>query len=86
MVIIYINFVDIEYIMLHAKFQDHRAISSSSRRIFLKVFSFYHIWAYWPSWYLGHVAWTYDIDFLSPLLKKTLHEVFVCTRPWAKVK
>ena len=27
-VIIYINFVEIEYIMHHAKFHDHRTISS----------------------------------------------------------
>ena len=27
-VIIYINFVELEYIMLHAKFHDHRTISS----------------------------------------------------------
>ena len=72
MVIIYISFVEIEYIMLHAKFQDHRAISSSSRRIFLKVFSFYHIWAYWPSWSCG-LDICYRLSF--PLLKKTLHEI-----------
>ena len=28
-VIIYINFVELEYIMLHAKFNDHRTINSS---------------------------------------------------------
>ena len=28
MVIIYIPFVDLEYILLHAKFHDHRTISS----------------------------------------------------------
>ena len=28
MVIIYINFVELEYILLHAKFHDHRTISS----------------------------------------------------------
>ena len=27
-VIIYINFVELEYIMLHVKFHDHRTISS----------------------------------------------------------
>ena len=27
-VIIYINFVELEYILLHAKFHDHRTISS----------------------------------------------------------
>ena len=29
MVIFYINFVELEYIMLHAKFHDHRTISSA---------------------------------------------------------
>ena len=28
MVIIYINFVELQYILLHAKFHDHRPISS----------------------------------------------------------
>ena len=28
MVIIYINFVELEYILLHAKFHDHRTFSS----------------------------------------------------------
>ena len=40
MVIIHINFVDLEYIILHAKFHDHRTISSVGE-VFLR---FYHIW------------------------------------------
>ena len=34
--IIYINFVELENIILHAKFHDHMTISS--------------VWAWWPSW------------------------------------
>ena len=41
MVIIYINFVELEYILLHAKFHDQRTISSVED--FLKV-------SWRPSW------------------------------------
>ena len=45
MVIIYVNFVELEYIMLHAKFHYHRTISSVG-----KYFEgFYHIWEWQPS-------------------------------------
>ena len=41
--IIYINFVELESPMLHAKFQDHRTSGSGKE-------DFYHIWAWRPSW------------------------------------
>ena len=50
MVIIYINFVELESQMLHAKFQDHRT-SGFGGEYFLTGFD--HIWA-WG--HLGHVA------------------------------
>ena len=45
MVIVYINFVELEALMLHAKFQDHRT-SGSGEEDFK---SFYYIQAWWPS-------------------------------------
>ena len=44
-VIIYINFVELESPMLHAKFQDIGLL------VLEKIFKgFYYIWAWWPSW------------------------------------
>ena len=67
-VIIYINFVELESPMLRANFQDHRT-SGSEKKIFK---SFYHIWAWWPSWScdLYHLY-----NFLSHFLGK-LHIKF----------
>ena len=44
-VIIYINFVELDSPMLHAKFQDRRASVSGEERFFK---GFYHIWAWRP--------------------------------------
>ena len=46
----YINFVELEAIMLHAKFQDHRISGSGD---FLKVFTIY-----WHGGHLGDVTCT----------------------------
>ena len=69
MVIIYINFVQLESPMLCAKFQDHRT-SGSEKKIFK---SFYHIWAWWPSWScdLYHL---YKLSF--PLPRETPHKIW----------
>ena len=56
-VIIYINFVELESPMLHAKFQDHR---TWFWRRFLKVFTIYGHGSH-----LGHVTCTIYINFLS---------------------
>ena len=65
-VLIYINFVKLEYTMLHAKFHDHRTISSFRKR-FLKVFTIYG-----GGGCLGHVTWTIYINFLSPFPRSLL--------------
>ena len=44
-VIIYINFVELESPMLHAKFQYHKTTGSGEDFVDL-----YHIWAWQPSW------------------------------------
>ena len=44
-VIIYINFAELEYILFHAMFHDHRTISSVGE----DFEGFYHKWAWWPS-------------------------------------
>ena len=59
-VIININFVELEYIMLHAKFQDHYDYKFC-RKIFLKVSTIYG-----HGGHLSHVTWTIYIKFLSP--------------------
>ena len=63
----YINFVELESLMLHAKFQDHR--TPGSRQV-----GFYHIWAWWPSW-------SCDLDHLYkhlfPLPKAAPHEIWL---------
>ena len=59
---IYINFVDLHCLMLHAKFQNHRPSGSEEER-FLKVFAIYsHVG------HLGHVTFTFYINFHSLLL------------------
>ena len=68
MVIIYINLVELESPMLHAKFQDHRTYGSGER--FLKVFTIYGHGSH-----LGHVAWTIYINFRSPFPRR-LHMKF----------
>ena len=45
-VITYINFVELESPMLHAKFQDHKT-SGYGEEDFK---GFHHLWAWWPSW------------------------------------
>ena len=57
-VIIYINFVELEYILLHAKFHDHRTISSVGED--LRVFTINE-----HGGHLGHVTCTIYINFLS---------------------
>ena len=59
-VIIYINFVELENILLHAKFHDHRTISSVGVDLFLKLFTINE-----HGGYLGHVTCTYYIKVLS---------------------
>ena len=55
-VIIYLNFVELESLMLHAKFKDHRTSSSGGEG--LK--GFHYIWAWPPSW-------SCDLDRLNKL-------------------
>ena len=55
----YINFVEPESPMLHAKFQDHR--TSSSIEEFLKVFI-----KYGHGGHLCHVTWSININFGPP--------------------
>ena len=56
-VIIYIHIVDLESLMLHAKFQDPRPLGS------LKVFTIYG-----HGGHLGHVTWIIHIYIGSPFL------------------
>ena len=68
-VIIYINFVELESPMLRAKFPDHRTSGSEKTEIFK---SFYHIWAWWPSWSCD----LYNLFKLSfPLPRETPHKI-----------
>ena len=57
-VMIYINFVELHCLMLHAKFQNHRP-SGSEEEDFLKVFAIYS-----PGGHLGQVTWTIYTNFL----------------------
>ena len=50
--------------MLHAKFQDHRT-SGSGEEYFVKDFTIY-----WHGSYLGHVTWTFYINFRSPFPRR----------------
>ena len=65
---IYINFVELRPLMIHAKFQNHRP--SGSGEGFLKVFTIYE-----HDGHLGHVTWTIYINFRSPFLRM-LHMKF----------
>ena len=60
MVIIYINFVDLESPMLHAKLQEHRT-SGFGEEDFFKVFTIYG-----HGGHLRHVTWTIYINFRFP--------------------
>ena len=68
-VIIYINFVGLEYIMHNAKFHDHGTISSVGE----DFWRFYHIWSWRPSS-------SCDLDDLYklcfPLPKEASHEIW----------
>ena len=66
-VIIYITSVELEYILLHAKFHDHRTISSVGE-------DFYNKKAWQPSWScdLYHL---YKLSF--PLPKEAPHEIWL---------
>ena len=68
--IIYINFVELESLMLHAKFQDH--MTSCSGGEFFKGFK--NIWAWRTSWScdLDHL---YKLSF--PLLKEAPHKIWL---------
>ena len=63
-VIIYIEFVELQFPMLYAKFQDQRTSGSGA--------DFYHIWRWRPSWScdLNHLY-----KFLFPLPKKAPYEI-----------
>ena len=54
---IYTNFVDLPYLMLHAKFQNHRP-SGSEEEDFLKKIAIYS-----HGGHLGHVTLTIYINF-----------------------
>ena len=60
---IYINFVKLEYIMLHATFHDHSTISSVE-----DLRSFFTIYGH--SGHLGHVISTSYVNFRSPFLRR----------------
>ena len=60
-VIIYINYIELTFQMLHTKFQGHR-LSGSGEEDFFNVFTIYG-----RRGHLGHVTWTKYINFLSPL-------------------
>ena len=66
---IYINFVELLSLMLHAKFQNH--MLSGSVEDCLKVFAIYS-----HGGHLGYVTWTIYINFCSPFLKDAPHEVW----------
>ena len=69
MVIIYINFVELEFPMLHGKIQDHR--TSGSGEDYFK--GYYYIWTRWPPWScdLNHL---YKLSF--PLPKEAPHKIW----------
>ena len=62
-VMIYINFVELFPLMLHAKFQNHRP-SGSGGKIFKKIFAIYS-----HGGHLGHVTLTVYINFCSSILR-----------------
>ena len=66
-VIIYINLVQLEYILPHVKLNDHTTFSVGKEKIFD---GFNHIWTWWP--YLScEQDHLYKLSFLLP--KKTAH-------------
>ena len=67
-VIIYIDFVELQSLILHAKFQDHRTSGSGEED--LKVFTKYGLGGHF-----GHVTWTICINFRSPFTRR-LHMKF----------
>ena len=60
---IYINFVELNCLLCHAKFQNHRP-SGSGEKDFLKVFAIYS-----HGGHLGHVTLTIYINFHSIFLR-----------------
>ena len=62
-VMIYINFVELLSLMLHAKFQNHRP-SGSGEEDFKGFFAIYS-----HGGHLGHVTLTIYINFHSPFLR-----------------
>ena len=67
---IYINFVELQSLMLHTKFQNQWPSGSEEEDRFLKVFSIYS-----HGGHLGHVTLTIYINFLSPF-PRMLHMKF----------
>ena len=59
-VMVYTNFVELDCLMLHAKFQNHRPYGSCEED-FLKVFDIYS-----QGGHLGHVALTIYTNFHCP--------------------
>ena len=66
MVIIYIHLKELDSLILHAKFQDHRPLGSGEE----KVFTIYR-----HCGHLGHVTWTIYTNFGSPFTRR-LHIIF----------
>ena len=65
--IIFINFVELEYTMLYAKFQGHMNLGSGE-----KLFKgFYYIWAWRPPWSCDQDFY----NFMSLLLKEAPHKI-----------
>ena len=60
---IYINFVELHCLMLHAKFQNHRPSSSGGEDSYM----FFAIYSHGS--HLGHVTWTIYINFFFLLLR-----------------
>ena len=71
-VTIYIHFLELEYIMLHVKFQDHKTISSREQDF--KGFYHIHVWAWLPSWSCDT---NYENKCLSPLPKEAPHKIWL---------
>ena len=67
---IYINFVELQSLMLHTNFQNHRSSGSGEEDFYLKVFSIYSHGSH-----IGHVTLTIYINFLSPF-PRMLHMKF----------
>ena len=67
----YINFVELECILLHAKFQDHRTYGSGGQD-FLKVFTIHG-----HGDHLGNVTLTIYTYFRSPIPKEASFEIWL---------